>query len=59
MIAFKEKYAEGDRQMNIWLFRKDTPNEDMSINSESFDKYRIGEWNVGVKEDELESFVYI
>lgn len=45
--------------MNIWLFRKDTPDEDMSINSESFDKYCIGEWYVGVKEDELESFVYI
>lgn len=59
MIAFKEKYAEGDRQMNIWLFRKDTPDKDMSITSESFDKYCIGEWNVGVKEDELESFVYI
>lgn len=59
MIAFKEKYAEGDRQMNIWLFRKDTPDEDMSINSKSLDKYCIGEWYVGVKEDELESFVYI
>lgn len=59
LIAFKEKYAEGDRQINIWLFRKGTPDEDMSINSESFDKYCIGEWYVGVKEDELESFVYI
>ena len=59
LIGFKEKYAEGDRQINIWLFRKDTPDEDMSINSESFDKYCIGVWNNGVKEDELESFVNI
>jgi len=59
MIAFKEKYAEGDRQMNIWLFRKDTPDKDMSINSESFEKYCIGEWYNGVSETELESFINI
>ncbi len=31
----------------------------MTINSKFFNKYCIGEWYVGVKEDELESFVYI
>lgn len=59
LIAFKDKYLEGDRQINIWLFSKDTPETEMTINSKFFDKYCIGEWYVGVKEDELESFVYI
>ena len=59
LIAFKDKYLEGDRQINIWLFSKDTPETEMTTNSKFFDKYCIGEWYVGVKEDELESFVYI
>lgn len=59
LIAFKDKYLEGDRQINIWLFSKDTPENAMTTNSKFFGKYCIGEWYVGVKEDELKSFVYI
>ena len=59
LIAFKEKYAEGDRQTNIWLFNKDASEIDMSLESESFEKYCIGKWYNGVKETELETFINI
>ena len=54
---FKKKYADGNRQCNIWIFDKDTPVEQMNIQSDYFEKHLLAEWIIGVKEQELDSFV--
>lgn len=54
---FKKKYADGRRQCNIWIFDKDTPKEQMNIQSEHFEDHLLAEWSIGIKEEELDSFV--
>lgn len=54
---FKKKYADGNRQCNIWVFDKDTPVEHMNIQSDYFEIHLLAEWIIGVKEQELDSFV--
>ena len=54
---FRKKYADGNRQCNIWIFDKDTPIEQMDIQSEYFENHLLAEWTIGIKEEELDSFV--
>ena len=54
---FKKKYADGNRQCNIWVFDKDTPIEQMNVQSDYFEKNLLAEWPIGVKEEELDGFV--
>ena len=54
---FRKKYADGNRQCNIWIFDKDTPKEQMDIQSEHFEDHLLAEWTIGIKEEELDSFV--
>ena len=55
--SFRKKYADGNRQCNIWIFDKDTPKEQMDIQSEHFEDHLLAEWTIGIKEEELDSFV--
>lgn len=54
---FKKKYADGNRQCNIWVFNKSAKKEHMNIQNEHFADNLLAEWIIGLKEEELADFV--